>query len=113
MYSNNGDNRAVNGGNVNSRGDVPTFNITQPIQVLSEWRNEERGVYNSKEVNRVAWNGSQTARIDIRNWYMMDSDKVKKAGKGITLNDQEANELCKALIALGYGQQSNNQQAPF
>lgn len=80
----------------------PIFTITQEVKVLGSWKNTERGIYNTKEINRVSWNGG-TPRIDIRTWFESDMDHVKRAGKGISLTDGEAFGLCQALLSLGYG----------
>ncbi|HBN85933.1 MAG TPA: hypothetical protein DDZ89_19070 [Clostridiales bacterium] len=64
-----------------------TFEIVKHLGVLSEsakgWK---------KEVNMVSWNG-RAAKYDIREW---DPDH-QKMGKGITLNDDEWEQL-KSII---------------
>lgn len=47
-----------------------------------------------KEVNLVSWNGAE-AKFDIREW----SPEHDKMGKGITMTEDEAKELVKALSA--------------
>ena len=64
-----------------------TFEIVKHLGGLSEsakgWK---------KEVNMVSWNG-RAAKYDIREW---DPDH-QKMGKGITLNDDEWEQL-KSII---------------
>lgn len=79
----------------------PIFNIVRPIKVIAEWRNEEKKVNNTRELNIVSWNGGQP-RIDIRSWYIEDGSATKKAGKGVSLNDAETRLLCEALVNEGY-----------
>ena len=64
-----------------------TCEIVRPIAVLSE---NERGY--TKEINLVSWNGAEP-KYDIRNWH---PDR-EKCGKGITLNEEEAQALMDAL----------------
>ena len=62
------------------------YEITEKIAVLSE-----RGDW-TKELNRVSWN-ERPGKLDLRDW----NHKEEKMGKGITLSDEEASELLKAL----------------
>ena len=50
------------------------------------------GMAGSKEVNLVSWNG-KPAKVDIREWHY----DHERCGKGITLTDAEAKELCETL----------------
>lgn len=63
------------------------YEIIEEIGVLSEnargWR---------KELNKISWNG-RPPKYDIRDW----SEDHEKMGKGITLNDEEAEVLKKLL----------------
>ncbi len=63
------------------------FEIIKEIGVLSEsgtgWR---------KELNMVSWNGRKP-KYDIRDW----DEEHEKMGKGITLNDEEAECLFRLL----------------
>lgn len=64
-----------------------TYEIVKEIGVLSEnargWR---------KELNLISWNG-RDAKYDIRDW----APEHEKMGKGITLTEDEAQELKKLL----------------
>ena len=64
-----------------------TYDIVKEIGVLSEnargWR---------KELNLISWNG-RDAKYDIRDW----APEHEKMGKGITLTEDEAQELKKLL----------------
>ena len=64
-----------------------TYEIVKEIGVLSEnargWR---------KELNLISWNG-RDAKYDIRDW----APELEKMGKGITLTEEEAQELKKLL----------------
>ncbi|MGI6561222.1 MAG: YdbC family protein [Clostridia bacterium] len=63
------------------------FEIVKSLGVLSEspkgWR---------KEVNLVSWNG-RAPKIDIREW----APDHERAGKGITLNEEEWENLKKIM----------------
>ena len=64
-----------------------TYEIVKEIGVLSEnargWR---------KELNLISWNG-RDAKYDSRDW----APEHEKMGKGITLTEDEAQELKKLL----------------
>ena len=64
-----------------------TYEIKKTIGVLSTstagWR---------KELNLVSWNGGEP-KYDIREW----APDHEKMGKGITLTEEEAQELLKLL----------------
>lgn len=62
------------------------YEITEKIAVLSE-----RGDW-TKELNKVSWNDRQ-AKFDLRDW----NHGEEKMGKGVTLTEEEARELLKAL----------------
>lgn len=64
-----------------------SFEILKEIGVISTSKNGW-----SREVNVVSWN-ENTPKIDIRDW---SPDHVKM-GKGITLTDDEAENLCMML----------------
>lgn len=49
-----------------------------------------------KEINTISWNDGHPM-IDIRTWIKYDGSKTYKAGKGITLNENEARKLKKIL----------------
>ncbi len=65
------------------------YEIVEEIALLSEsnkgWR---------KELNRVSWNDHEP-KYDIREWA---PDRIKM-GKGVTLSDEEAAILKKALAS--------------
>jgi len=65
------------------------FEIVENIALLSEspkgWK---------KELNRVSWNGREP-KYDIREW----APEGDKMGKGVTLTDEEAAVLKKALMS--------------
>lgn len=46
----------------------------------------------TKELNLVSWNGREP-KYDIRDW----APEHEKMGKGVTLGEEEARELLKAL----------------
>ncbi|MBI9010758.1 MAG: hypothetical protein JEZ08_00895 [Clostridiales bacterium] len=62
------------------------YEITEKIAVLSEsgdW---------TKELNKVSWNG-RPAKYDLRDW----NHEEGKMRKGITLTDDEFDELVEAI----------------
>lgn len=67
-----------------------TYEIVEEIGVISEspkgWK---------KEVNRISWNGG-APKLDIRDW----APEHEKMGKGITLTDDEAQELLSILQSM-------------
>lgn len=64
-----------------------TFSIEEHLLTLSE---SEKGW--TKELNRVSFNGAEP-KWDIRSW----SSDHAKMGKGITLTNDEFEQLVKAL----------------
>lgn len=64
-----------------------TYEITSHIATLST---SSRGW--TKELNLVSWNG-RSPKYDIRDW----APEHAKMGKGVTLSEEEARELLKAL----------------
>lgn len=64
-----------------------SFEIIEHIGVLSEKRTGWK-----KELNYVSWNNNPP-KYDIREW----SPDYEKMGKGITLNDEEIENLVQAL----------------
>lgn len=72
--------------------DKVSFDLMEHIGVLAK---KDNGW--TKEVNIVAWNGGK-AKVDIREW---DPDHARMT-KGITLFEEEAETLVKAL-ARRYG----------
>lgn len=62
------------------------YDIVEKIAVLSE-----RGEW-SKELNKISWN-NRPAKFDIRDW----NHEEGRMGKGVTLSDEEAQELLRAL----------------
>ena len=67
--------------------DAPTFEIVKTIACISTEKNGW-----TKELNLVSWNDREP-KYDIREWA---PDK-SKMGKGITLSNEEAAVLKKAL----------------
>ena len=63
-----------------------TMEVVKKIAVLSD---PEAGY--KKELNLVSWNGAEP-KIDLRTW-----SPEGIALKGLTLTEDEAKELCKAL----------------
>jgi hypothetical protein len=63
-----------------------TMEVVKRIAVLSD---PEAGY--KKELNLVSWNGAEP-KIDLRTW-----SPEGIALKGLTLTEEEAKELCKAL----------------
>ena len=63
------------------------FEIKENIGTLSE---SAKGW--TKELNLVSWNGA-APKYDLRDW----APEHEKMGKGITLNDDEVQELYKLL----------------
>lgn len=63
------------------------YDIVEEIGVLSEnakgWR---------KEINLISWNGA-APKYDIRDW----APEHEKMGKGITLTNEEIQNLVKAI----------------
>ncbi len=66
------------------------FEIVEEIAVLSE---TEKGW--KKELNRVSWNDREP-KYDIRDW----SPDHSKMGKGITLSEEEFEELKSVIETL-------------
>lgn len=66
------------------------FEITEHIGVISEnakgWK---------KELNFISWNDREP-KYDIRDW----GPNHEKMGKGVTLSEEEVNELKKLLNSL-------------
>ena len=64
-----------------------SYEIVEEIAILSEnnkgWR---------KELNLVSWNG-RPPKFDLRDW----AKKKKKMGKGLTLTNEEFEQLQKAI----------------
>ncbi|MDD2402405.1 MAG: PC4/YdbC family ssDNA-binding protein [Clostridia bacterium] len=65
------------------------YEITERIAVLSE-----KGKW-TKEFNKVSWN-ERTAKYDLRDWNHDDG----KIGKGITLTDEEVQNLKQVLSTI-------------
>ena len=65
------------------------FEIKERIAVLSE---SEDGKYTT-EVNMISYNGAP-AKLDIRKWNRAEN----RMGKGVTLNEDEADGLLNVLI---------------
>ena len=63
------------------------YEITRQIAVLSTNKSGW-----TKELNLVSWNGKE-AKYDIREW----APGHEKMGKGITLSNEEMEELKKAI----------------
>ena len=63
-----------------------TMEVVKRIAILSD---PEAGY--KKELNLVSWNGAEP-KIDLRTW-----SPEGIALKGLTLTEDEAKELCKAL----------------
>lgn len=68
------------------------YEIVEHIATLSE----NGGT--TKELNRVAYNGSP-AKYDLRSWRRTDGEE--KLLKGLTLTDEEARALKEALNSRG------------
>ncbi|HCX64305.1 MAG TPA: hypothetical protein DHN33_03745 [Eubacteriaceae bacterium] len=64
-----------------------TYEIVEHLGILSE---NAKGW--TKELNRVQWNGRE-AKYDIRDW----APERAKMGKGITLTEEEVEQLKKIL----------------
>ena len=64
-----------------------TYEIVEHLGILSE---NAKGW--TKELNRVRWNGRE-AKYDIRDW----APERAKMGKGITLTEEEVEQLKKML----------------
>ena len=71
--------------------DNVTWEIRKRLGVLST--NEKTGW--TKEANIVSWNGLPE-KLDIRDW----APEHEKMGKGITLTDDEAQELLSILQSM-------------
>ena len=64
-----------------------SYEIVKEVGVLSE---TSRGW--TKELNKISWNGREP-KYDIREW----APDHKKMGKGVTLSEDEIQELKKLL----------------
>lgn len=67
------------------------YEIVEEISILSE---NNKGY--TKELNLISYSGADP-KYDIRSWSPEDSDEGKRMGKGITLNEEEMQELYIAL----------------
>ena len=65
------------------------YEIVERIAILSEKGNW------TKELNKVSWN-DRPAKLDLRDWNHADV----KMGKGITLNDEEIQNLKQVLNSI-------------
>lgn len=67
-----------------------SYEILEEIAILSEnakgWR---------KELNLVSWNG-RPPKFDLRDW----APNHEKMGKGLTLTNEEFEELAKAIKSM-------------
>lgn len=68
-----------------------TFEIVEHIGVIDTYENREQPW--TKEVNIVAWNGGKP-KIDIRDW----SGDHERMSRGITLTEEQAMKMTKALV---------------
>ena len=93
---------AYNHNNSQKSNDEVYFDLMENIGVLT---NKENGW--TKEVNIVAWNGGRP-KVDIRDW---DPDH-KRMTRGITLFEEEAEKLAKAL-SRRYGLAGSSQSKTF
>ena len=66
------------------------FVIEKVLAVLSE-----RG-QSVKRLTLTSWNGSH-AKLDLRTWYMDDTENEQQPGKGLTISREEAQVLVNAL----------------
>ncbi len=64
-----------------------TYKIVENLGTLSE---TARGW--TKEINLISWNGREP-KLDIREW----GPEHEKMGKGVTLTEDEAQEILKIL----------------
>ena len=70
------------------------YKITERIAVLSQSANGEKTL----ELNRISYNG-RAAKLDLRRWDR--SGGQERMLKGITLSDEEADELKAAMSRMG------------
>ncbi len=64
-----------------------TYEIVETLGTLSE---TAKGW--TKELNLISWNGREP-KLDIREW----APEHEKMGKGVTLTEEEAQEILKIL----------------
>ena len=74
-----------------NKGNAFQYEVVEHIATLSE----NKGA--TKELNRISYNGAPP-KLDLRAW--MQDGEEKKMLKGLTLTDDEAEELTKALNGL-------------
>jgi len=67
------------------------YEITERIAILSE-----KGKW-TKELNKVSWN-DRPAKFDLRDW----DHEGKKMGKGVTLNQEEMENLKQVLNGIDF-----------
>ncbi|MDC3414167.1 PC4/YdbC family ssDNA-binding protein [Aquibacillus sp. 3ASR75-11] len=67
------------------------YEITEHIAILSE---SPKGWH--KELNLISWNG-RDPKYDIRDW----APNHEKMGKGVTLTEEELNNLKSVLLKKG------------
>lgn len=79
---------AYNNSSPQRSSDRVSYNILEPIGVIGEKQDGWK-----KEVNIVSWNGGQ-GKVDIRDW----DPEHRRMTKGITLFEEEAENLGKVLI---------------
>ena len=70
---------------------VVEYTIHEHIAVLDRY--EGREVPWTREINIVSWNGGQP-KFDIREW----SSDHRKMSRGITLTEEQAMKMTKALV---------------
>ena len=80
-----------------------TFEIMEHVGVI-----EARKDGWTKEVNIVAWNGGQP-KIDIRDW----DPSPERMTRGITLTEDQAEKLTKALSERYRAKEDLNKTAPM
>ena len=80
-----------------------TFEIVEHIGVIDN--REEKW---TKEVNVVAWNGGKP-KIDVRDW----NEKHDRMSRGITLTEDQAMKMTKALVDRYRARSAQEHSAPM
>ena len=83
-----------------------TFEIVEHIGVIDVIDNREEKW--TKEVNVVAWNGGKP-KIDVRDW----NEKHDRMSRGITLTEDQAMKMTKALADRFRARSSQEHSAPM
>ena len=84
---------------------VVEYTMHEHLAVLDEYPDRENPW--RKEANIVSWNGGEP-KVDIRDW----SCDYRRMSRGITLTDEQAERLAKALTDRYAGRETHARKTP-